>query len=67
MKNLSIYLENAINKNTIDEIQLELINMIKFMQTKLENTQEKYKPCNNKAFRSYRKKLSKRFKLKGNQ
>ena len=44
MKNLSIYLENAINKNTIDEIQLELINMIKFMQTKLENTQESISP-----------------------
>ena len=44
MKNLSIYLENAINKNTIDEIQLELINMIKFMQTKLENTQEGISP-----------------------
>ena len=44
MKNLSIYLENAINTNTIDEIQLELINMIKFMQTKLENTQESISP-----------------------
>ena len=44
MKNLSIYLENAINKNTIDGIQLELINMIKFMQTKLENTQESISP-----------------------
>lgn len=44
MKNLSIYLENAINKNTIDEIQLELINMINFMQTKLENTQESISP-----------------------
>ena len=44
MNNLSIYLENAVSKNTIDEIQLELINMIKFMQTKLENTQESISP-----------------------
>lgn len=44
MNNLSIYLENAVSKNTIDEIQLELINMIKFMQIKLENTQESISP-----------------------
>ena len=44
MNNLSIYLENAVSKNTIDEIQLELIDMIKFMQTKLENTQESISP-----------------------
>lgn len=44
IKNLSIYLESAINKNTIDEIQLELINMIKFMQSKLESTQESISP-----------------------
>ena len=43
-ESLTDKLENAINKNTIDEIQLELINMIKFMQTKLENTQESISP-----------------------
>lgn len=44
IKNLSVYLENAISKHTIDEIKLELINMIKFMESKLQNTQESMSP-----------------------
>ena len=64
MKNLSIYLENAINKNTIDEIQLELINMINFMKTKLENTQESISPVIIKLLNHIEKNYQKDLNLK---
>lgn len=44
MKGLNIYLENAINNNTIDDIEFELISMVKYMQSKLENTEESISP-----------------------
>ncbi|MGL5346458.1 MAG: response regulator transcription factor [Peptostreptococcaceae bacterium] len=44
MKGLNIYLEKAINSNTVDEVELELTNMVKFMQSKLENTEESMSP-----------------------
>ncbi|WP_158540600.1 response regulator transcription factor [Romboutsia weinsteinii] len=44
MKGLNVYLENIININTVDEIESELINMIKYMQSKLENTEESISP-----------------------
>lgn len=44
MKGINIYLENLINLNTVDEIEKELKVMIKFMQSKLEQTQESISP-----------------------
>jgi two-component system response regulator YesN len=44
MKGLNIYLENAINNRTIDEIEFELINMIKYMKSKLEQTEDSISP-----------------------
>ena len=66
MKNLSIYLENVIKKNTIDEIQFELISMIKFMHTKLDNTQESISPVIIKLLNHIEKNYQKDLKLKGN-
>lgn len=44
MKGLNIYLENAINNSTIDDIEFDLISMVKYMQSKLENTEESISP-----------------------
>lgn len=44
MKGLNIYLENTINNSTIDDIEFELISMVKYMQSKLENTEESISP-----------------------
>lgn len=44
MKGLNIYLENVINNSTVDKIQIELLNMIKYMKSKLEHTQESISP-----------------------
>ncbi|MGL4912494.1 MAG: response regulator [Romboutsia sp.] len=43
-KGLNVYLENVINNNTVSEIELELVNMIKYMQSKLEQTEESISP-----------------------
>ena len=64
MKNLSIYLENVIKKNTIDEIQFELISMIKFMHTKLDNTQESISPVIIKLLNHIEKNYQKDLNLK---
>lgn len=44
IKGLNEYLERIINKETVDEIEFEVINMIMFMQSKLENTEESISP-----------------------
>lgn len=44
MKGLNIYLENLINIDTVGEIELELSKMIKYMQSKLEQTEESISP-----------------------
>ena len=44
MKGLHIYLENLINIDTVGEIELELSKMIKYMQSKLEQTEESISP-----------------------
>ncbi len=69
MKNLSIYLENVIKKrkcyqSTIDEIQFELISMIKFMHTKLDNTQESISPVIIKLLNHIEKNYQKDLNLK---
>ncbi|MCI9061225.1 MULTISPECIES: response regulator [Romboutsia] len=64
IKNLSIYLENVIKKNTIDEIQFELISMIKFMHTKLDNTQESISPVIIKLLNHIEKNYQKDLNLK---
>ncbi|MGL5315353.1 MAG: response regulator transcription factor [Peptostreptococcaceae bacterium] len=44
IKGMHAYLENAINKSTVDEIELEVINMIKYMQSKLEQAENSISP-----------------------
>lgn len=44
MKGLNLYLEKAINSSTVDDIKSELINMVGFMQSKLEQTEESISP-----------------------
>ena len=44
MKGLNVYLENIINYNTVDEIEFELVRMVKYMQSKLEQTEESISP-----------------------
>lgn len=44
MKGLNLYLEKAINSSTVDDVKSELINMVGFMQSKLEQTEESISP-----------------------
>ncbi|MGL4911686.1 MAG: response regulator [Romboutsia sp.] len=44
IKGLNEYLERVINKDTVDDIEDEVINMIMFMQSKLKNTEESISP-----------------------
>lgn len=64
MKGLNIYLENIINTSTIDEIELELVSMIKYMQSKLENTEESISPVILKLLRHIEEKYKEDLNLK---
>ncbi len=44
IKGLNLYLENTMTKDTVDEIEHELLSMIKYIHIKLENTQECISP-----------------------
>lgn len=44
MKGLENYLENVISTNSLEEIEKQLIDMIRYMQSKLEQTKESISP-----------------------
>ncbi len=64
IKNLSIYLENGIYKESIDDIEFEILNMIKFMENKLENAQESISPIILKLLQNIEKNYDKELNLK---
>lgn len=64
IKGLDLYLEKVINSVNLDQIQLELNNMIKHRQSKLEETDDSISPIILKLLRNIEKNYSKDLNLK---
>ncbi|MBS6506684.1 MAG: response regulator [Paraclostridium bifermentans] len=64
IKGLDLYLEKVINSVNLDQIQIELNNMIKHRQSKLEETDDSISPIILKLLRNIEKNYSKDLNLK---
>ncbi len=64
IKGLDLYLEKVINSVNLDQIQLELNNMIKHRQSKLEETDDSISPIILKLLRNIEENYSKDLNLK---
>lgn len=64
IKGLDLYLEKVINSVNLDQIQIELKNMIKHRQSKLEETDDSISPIILKLLRNIEKNYSKDLNLK---
>ncbi|MCU9807148.1 hypothetical protein LEQ06_02505 [Paraclostridium sp. AKS46] len=64
IKGLDLYLEKVINSVNLDQIQVELNNMIKHRQSKLEETDDSISPIILKLLRNIEKNYSKDLNLK---
>lgn len=64
IKGLDLYLEKVINSVNLEQIQIELNNMIKHRQSKLEETDDSISPIILKLLRNIEKNYSKDLNLK---
>ncbi|KGJ50839.1 hypothetical protein KD33_02330 [Clostridium sp. NCR] len=64
IKGLDLYLEKVINSVNLDQIQIELNNMIKHRQSKLEETDDSISPIILKLLRNIEKNYSEDLNLK---
>lgn len=64
IKDFNVYLRNGIDKENVDEIEFEILNMIRFMENKLENAQESISPIILKLLQNIEKNYDKELNLK---